>query len=60
MPVISLHCLAEQQWNSTLSLQKYNFFPSKFNVESNEYVPRFYKEQEVAYKLQNPNNARKT
>ena len=33
---------------------------SGLSVESNEYVPSFYKKQEVAWKLQKPNNARKT
>ena len=29
----------------------------RFSVESNEYVPSFYKKQQVAKKLQKPNNA---
>ena len=33
---------------------------SRFSVESNEYVPSFYKKQEVAEKLRNLKNARKT
>ena len=32
---------------------------SRFNVESNDYVPSFYKKQEVAWKLEKPNNPRK-
>ena len=47
MPVISLHWFAAQQQNSSLRCQKYNLFRSKFFVESNEYVPSFFKEQNV-------------
>ena len=30
---------------------------SRFSVKSNEYVTSFYKKQQVAKKLQKPNNA---
>ena len=48
MLVIPLYWFAAQQQNSSLRRQKYSLFPSKFSVESNEYVPSFYKEQKVA------------
>ena len=38
-------------------MPKYSLSPSKLSVESNEYVPSFYKEQEVA--LKKCKNARK-
>ena len=48
MRVISLYWFAAQQQNSSLRRQKYSLFRSKFSVESNEYVPSFFKEQKVA------------
>ena len=33
---------------------------SRFSVEPNEFVPSFYKKKEAPWKLQKPNNARKT
>ena len=48
MPVILLHWFSAQEQNSLLIRQKYNLFPSKFSVESSEYVPSFFNGQEVA------------
>ena len=48
MPVILLYWFSAQEQNSSLMPQKYSFFPSKFSVESIEYVPSFYNGQEVA------------
>ena len=48
MPVISFYWFDAQQQNSSLRRQKYSLFRSKFSVESNEYVPSFFKEQKVA------------
>ena len=48
MPVILLYWFAAQQQNNSLRRQKYSLFRSKFSVESNEYVPGFFKEQKVA------------
>ena len=45
MLVISLYWFAAQQHNSSLRRQKDSLFDSKFIVESNEYVPTFFKEQ---------------
>ena len=38
------------------SVYAHRLLLSRFSVESNEYVPSFYKKQEVAWKLQKPNN----
>ena len=48
MPVILLSWFAVEQKTSTLRRQKWSLFESKFCVESNEFVPSFYKEQQVA------------
>ena len=49
MPVISLYWFAAQQQNSSLRRrQNYSLFRFKFSVESNEYVPSFFKEEKVA------------
>ena len=48
MPVILLYWFAAPQKTSTLRRQKWSFFESKFSIESNGFVPSFYKEQEVA------------
>ena len=48
MPVIPLYLFAAQQKTSTLRRQKWSLLESKFSVESNGFVPSFYKKQEVA------------
>ena len=48
MPVILLYWFSAQEQNSLLIRQKYSLFPSKFSVESSEYVPSFFNGQEVA------------
>ena len=47
MPVILLYWFSAQEQNSLLIRQKYSLFPSKFSVESSEYVPSFFNGQEV-------------
>ena len=47
MPVILLYWFAGQQKTSTLRCQNI-LFGSKYNVESNGFVPSLYKEHEVA------------
>ena len=59
MPVISLYWFAAQQ-TSTLRHQKSHSIYSKFSVELSELTPNFQNPQEVASKLQKPNNAPKT
>ena len=54
MPVISQH------QTSTCGYQKSLSIYSKFSVEENKLTPSFQNPQEVAKKLQKPNNARKT
>ena len=48
--------VAKTNW----SVYAHRLLLSRFSVESNEYVPNFYKKQEVAWKLEKPNNDRKT
>ena len=60
MPEISLYWFAAQQQTSTRRRQKSCSIYSKFIVEESELTPSFQKPQEVAQKLQKPNNARKT
>ena len=60
MPVISLHWFAAQQETSTCRRHKSRSIYSKFSVEENELTSSFQNRQEVAKKLQKPNNARKT
>ena len=52
MPVISLYWFAAQQ--------KPRSIYSKFSVELSELTPSFQNPQEVAQKLQKPNNTQKT
>ena len=49
-----------QQQTSTLTLKKSRFISSKFGVELTEFPPSFKNAQELAQKLQKPNNAWKT
>ena len=46
-----------QQQTSTLTLKKSRFISSKFGVELTEFPPSFKNAQELAQKLQKPNNA---
>ena len=59
MPVISLYWYAAQDQTSTLRRQKFRSIYSKFRVDLSEFTPSFLNRQEVAEKLQKPNNARK-
>ena len=46
MPVISLCCAGLLR--SRKQRQEQSLFDAKFSVESNGFIPNFYKEQEVA------------
>ena len=46
-----------QQQTSTLTLKKSRFISSKSGVELTEFPPSFKNAQELAQKLQKPNNA---
>ena len=55
-----MYWFAVQQQTSTRRQQKSRSIYSKCSVEENELTPSFQNPQEVALKLQKPNNARKT
>ena len=42
MPIILLYWFSAQEQSSWLIRQKYSLLPSKFSVESSEYIPSFY------------------
>ena len=60
MPAISLYWFATQQQISTCRRQKSCSIYLKFDVEWSELTPSFQNPQEVAQKLEKPNNAQKT
>ena len=57
MPATSVYWFAMQQQTTTRRRQKSHFIYSEFRVEENELTPSFQNPQQMASKLQKPNNA---